>query len=331
MSLINRSLARHSGNSPIGLGKKNELRAVLQHFIFLLRELRSRHTHMRELVAPWLPHCCGHQDSCGTGCGGVWLPGTEWMPPIVWYIRWPADIQHKLLEMKNQGGVTVNDGEMAATLLQHFLLEMMRNVRYLSTMSFSDNTPTVGQHDRQATSSDSPVPDRFLRGWATRRHCLHSGPNDIPSIEGRKNNMADVASRDTHLSPKPFLHAFANTFPLPPQLGSWTLALLPSEVTLLVFSVMRREPLDMHKWTAPTGKLGKLSLLHMDKESCCPPCKETVVPWNAKGCAWPLLDGSAKVDTTMANKLQGRRSRTRYEHAPRYSSTKDIKIPVDLQ
>ena len=141
--------------APSVWGAHSALREVLEHCIFLIREMRKRPTSIRELVSPHLPHIYGFSDSCGLGCGGVLLPCTEWIPPIVWTVEYPPDIQHKLLHLQNQGGVTVNDGEMVGTVLQALVLELWRRSEYSSFCSFCNNSVSVGQHKNQAARTDS--------------------------------------------------------------------------------------------------------------------------------------------------------------------------------
>jgi hypothetical protein len=82
--------------------------------------------------------------------------------------------------------------------------------KYLSTVSYSDNKASVGQHAKLATRYDSPVPDRLIRAWATRMHTLEAGPADIPYWCGSENKMADFASRSWHLDDEAFLHTFSH-------------------------------------------------------------------------------------------------------------------------
>jgi hypothetical protein len=100
----------------IGLGHKSTLHRVLQHVCFLLQELMSWPMHIRELVPPYLPHIYGWNDSCALGAGGILLPCTYWVPPMVWFIEYPLAIQQQLQEGHNQLGITVNDGKMVASL-----------------------------------------------------------------------------------------------------------------------------------------------------------------------------------------------------------------------
>jgi hypothetical protein len=330
MTPINRSLAQNDEHGSIGLGKNNKLREVLQHCKFLVQELRTRPTHIRELVSPYLPHIYGYTDSCCLGTGGVFLPCTEWVHPTVWIWEYPRELQVRLRERKNQDGVTVNDGEMAGTVVQHMLLEHLLPIKYLSSVSFCDNSPSVGQHDKKATRSDSPVPDKFQRAWATWRHARAAGPADIIYWPGPENDMADFASRKVQLSDSNFLSQFSQRFPLPAQLGSWRLVRLPKKMSSLVYSILENQPLELQNWTAPTGELGQLSVTPLDTTRSCPPGSKTV-PWNASSCSWPLLNGFGNVDPIMASKLADRKSRSRYANAPKYSTESDIKIPVDLR
>jgi hypothetical protein len=218
MTPINRALATHERDKgTIGLGKKNDLRMVLRHCIFLIQQMRLRPTHIRELVSPHLPHIYGFTDSCGLGCGGALLPCTEWIPPTIWYLEYPPDIQKRLLHMMNQGGVTVNDGEMAAIIIQALVLELLKPLQYLSLCSYSDNKVSVGQQDKQATRADSPVPDRFLRAWATRRHSQAAGPADIPHIRAQRMTLRTLPRARFNWTQAHSSHDSLHSFHFPPS------------------------------------------------------------------------------------------------------------------
>jgi hypothetical protein len=326
MTPINRQLAKEAPT--ISLGPASALREVFTHCSVLINELKVRPTHVRQLVAPYLPHVLGYGDSCCLGAGGVWLPCTEYLRPTVYRVEYPPELRLLLQKQQRQKDVNNNDGEMAATLFQYAVLEQLRSLKYLSSVSYSDSQASVGLHSKLATRSDSPVPDRLLRAWATRMHALEAGPADVPYWCGEENDMADFASRAWHLSDDSFLETFSNTFPLPKQLGSWQLVKLPIETVSAHISILLQKPFDLRDWTAPTGRTGHISAPSADK-TLSPP-QDQLPPWNAASCSWPLLNASGQVDTTMTSRLAARKSRTRCAAAPRYSRPMDIQTPVEL-
>jgi hypothetical protein len=200
--------------------------------------------------------------------------------------------------------------------------------KYLSTVSYSDNKASVGQHAKLATRSDSPVPDRLIRAWATRMHTLEAGPADIPYWCGSENKMADFASRSWHLDDEAFLHTFSHKFPLPVQLGSWQLVHLPAETISAHVSILLQKPFDLQAWSARPGPTGRVSAWTAASALSSP--TDSLPPWNDGSCSWPLLNACGEADTTMSNKLAARKSRARCANAPRYSRPTDIRTPVDL-
>jgi hypothetical protein len=89
MTLINCAMVCCGHHRHIRLGHQSELCLVLQHICFLLEELRSWLTHICELVPPYLPPIYGWNDSCAlVGAGGILLPCTYWVPPMVWFIEY---------------------------------------------------------------------------------------------------------------------------------------------------------------------------------------------------------------------------------------------------
>jgi hypothetical protein len=327
MTPLNRQLTRKPEPQTIGLAKLSELREILQHCVFLIHELQLRPTHIRELVSPQFPHYYGYMDSCKLGCGGVWLPATIWLTPTVWFVPYPPWLR-RLLERRNQDGITNSDGEMAATLLQYMALELFRPLRFVSTYCFTDNSPTQGWHHRQAARARGAIPDRMLRTFTTRVRSLQMGPTDFDHWPGDQMLMADFASRSVDLSETEFLTQFCDRFPLPFQLGSWQLVRIPPDRSSKVISILSQQPFDIQQWTTLPGPNGPPSLLALDSQLSRPP--DMTTPWNAAHCSWPLLAASGQVDSTMVARFRQRESRQHFASAPKYSSTTDIRIPVDL-
>ena len=144
-------------------------------------------------------------------------------------------------------------------------------------------TNTVQQDAFRQRLQDEGRWDEFC----TRRRQLQLGPVDVLHEDGITNRMADFSSRESSLCPAEFLSRFSAAFPLAPQLGSWTLVLLPNELVSRVFSIMRRQPLDLRDWMVPTGELGKLSVQNTAKTHTWPPSRAGwgVLKW-ASRASW---------------------------------------------
>jgi hypothetical protein len=94
------------------------IRAQLDDFEYLARDLGSRPTHLSEIV-PDVPAALGAVDAAATGMGGVWLAATTHsnLNPILWRAQFPEAIRHQLVSDKNPAGsVTNSDLELAGTI-----------------------------------------------------------------------------------------------------------------------------------------------------------------------------------------------------------------------
>ena len=87
----------------------------------LIRLASIHPTHITEVVGPDLPHFYGYVDFAACGMGGVLLPCTRWVQPLVWRLPCPHDIK---TACETQGGyINNNDGEAAAVCVQEMSLE----------------------------------------------------------------------------------------------------------------------------------------------------------------------------------------------------------------
>ena len=249
---------------------------ALRDIRILLRESTSRPTHVRELV-PDLPAYVGFCDACKRGAGGVWISGTKNIHPIVWRVEWPADIQARLVSWSNpQGDLTINDLEMAGLLLQYLVLELLVSLLHEHVAAWCDNTSTVSWA-RRMTSSRSTIGHRLVRALMMRINVNQASPLVTVSIQGCRNDMADVASRSfgqgsttsstnfdqSNLS---FLQSFNSQFPLE-QNASWRLFRISSKLSSLLFSELRGLPQSMDSWRRLTRKGNAIGTLGSNSAS----------------------------------------------------------------
>jgi hypothetical protein len=229
------------------------LKQALQDWIIILRRIASRPTSVLELH-PGPPAFLGYVDASGFGAGGVWISGTEHIPPTVWRMPFPPDVESRLVSHSNpKGDITNSDLEMAGVLLQWLVLEQIApaSLEHKHIGIFSDNTPTVAWATR-LHSSKSKVAGHLLRALAIRQHAHRASPLLTISIAGEDNNMADVASRsfrhNTFLtSNSTFSQTFTSLFPLPQQ-HCWKECHLAEKLCSRVISCLRGEPLRMASW-----------------------------------------------------------------------------------
>lgn len=237
----------------IGLGATNPVREALEDWIEVLDDIAERPTHVHEIV-PVRWHYYGYCDACASGAGGVWLPLDADLPPIVWRVPFPPDIERRC---KEGDGITNSDLEMAGLFLQMLVLEqMVPNLQHCNVAVWCDNTPTVAWTTKMAAKSR--IPGQLLRGLALRMRSLRLGTVLPISIAGDDNKMADDASRSFKeesafcFTNTQLLSHFATNYP-PPQKASWQLATPSSELTSKVISTLRGKRLPMAEWTIPGG------------------------------------------------------------------------------
>jgi hypothetical protein len=247
----------------IGLGKNSEVRAALLDLATMVKALGARPTHVKELV-PDDDHYVGYCDACAAGAGGVWFSGDLHMDPIVWRVEFPPEISSQVVSDSNPtGNLTNSDLEMAAVLLHYMVLQQTTDMKHKRAGTFSDNTPTVSWSTRMADRSKSATAGRLLRGLAAIQRATQAGPFTVASVAGKKNQMADVASRSFHIRDDAcFLTLFQTTFPLPQQ-QSWKIVhLMPAQISN-VTSTLAGKRLPLPRWTTTyeqrTGRAGSSS------------------------------------------------------------------------
>ena len=238
----------------VQIPKGGAIYQTLSDFNELLRHMNTRPTHCRQLV-PGAPGYIGYCDACRTGAGGVWISGKNHLPPTVWRVEWPKDIQASLVTRENKDGtVTVNDLEMAGVLLQTLVLEhLVTDLRHQHAAAWVDNTSAVSWSTKMR-SKRSRIGHRLVRAFSMRLCVTEMAPLATLSIAGIDNTLADIASRSyTHLVPASccteygFLTHFNTTFPLQND-AQWQLCQLPEKLTSLVFAELRNKPSPMASW-----------------------------------------------------------------------------------
>jgi hypothetical protein len=311
-------------NQPIVLEALRDIR-------ILLREMTSRPTHVRELV-PDLPAYLGFCDACKRGAGGVWLSGSKNIRPIVWRLAWPADITARLVSSANpKGDLTINDLEMAGLLLQYLVLEQLVVLKHEHVAAWCDNTSTVSWA-RRMTSSRSRIGHRLVRALMMRINVNESSPLVTVSIQGCRNDMADVASRSfgpagresstnfaaSNLS---FLQSFNSQFPLE-QDASWRLFRLSTKLSSLVFSELRAQPQNMDSWRRLTRKgnaIGELGPNSASSVTWTPSSEPSTSPPPLQPCR-PLLNSSDVEASAEGGKLALKLFKSRFVPSARTSS-----------
>jgi hypothetical protein len=269
-----------------------------------------------------LPHAYGYTDASRSGMGGVLLPATRWLQPLVWRCPIPNDIITRF----DREEISINDLEMAANFVAERLLEhtFHGEVEGLNSWLGSDNTATVSWKQRGAprSAARSSFAPQVLRAEALLQRHTRRGPQDIGHIAGEDNLLGDFPSRSFDQGFKAdaagdaaFLREFTNRHPLPIQLEHWRLAPLPDGIISATFSMLRTavtvEPLTL----TATGNGGLHLPSALGSILCCTTPRDPPTTWSEPCCSWPLLNPSGQVSTQMVVRLRERRSRGRFATA----------------
>jgi hypothetical protein len=327
MTPLNRVLA--TATTMVGLGAKSEVREALLAFLPMLHGAHDRPTHITEIVPPSLPHYYGYVDAAAVGAGGVLLPCTRWIPPLVWRVEWPVDIANEV--RKESGTISNSDVEAAAVFIGECLLddELGGETAGVSSHLGSDNKATEGWYTRKASRASHKAPERFLRWLAMRQRWTRRGPQDVSYYEGARNLLGDFPSRSYEKgfprgADAAFLHEFSHRHPLPPQLGCWRLVHPRAALVFAVCSLLRGKiDSPIHPATA-TGKNGVGLPVMLANTLSSLNCKEPTSTWNEATCSWPLLAPCGKVTTTTDAELRRRKSRIRFHGVPSAWSHGDL-------
>jgi hypothetical protein len=208
----------------------------------MISQLYQRPLSVFELL-PTSPTYRGWKDASTTwGAGGVWFGGTNYLLPIVWFLKWPKSI----LEAVATKNLTINDLELFAVVIEYLVLEAAvpgDRLHQHSVAIWSDNTSAVSRVNK-LRNSKSAVAHRLLRVLTTRLVKTKAAPLSASHVSGEFNTLADFASREHSTDTHSFLTAFTNKFP-PPQNGFWTLCQIPYETQQLLFSLMLPKPPSM--------------------------------------------------------------------------------------
>jgi len=86
----------------------------------------------------------GYCDASKHGAGGVWFGIHKKLPPIVWRVEFPLQIQEQVVSATNPHGKITNlDLKMTGLLLQWIVLEQFADLAHTHVACWCDNTPTV--------------------------------------------------------------------------------------------------------------------------------------------------------------------------------------------
>ena len=333
---LNQELKGKAPGSFIGLGKSSQTREVLEEIIPLIRRAWTHPSHITEIVPADLPHFYGTTDASGAGFGGVLLPCTRWLQPTVWRLPMPLDLEAAVTD----GSLTMVDCEFVGyfignALLQEMVLDEQGSLAGMNSHFFSDNSPTVGIVNRQASKAKSPTPARTLRWLATRQRLYRCGPQTIQHWPGEQNTMADIPSRSfaggrPKSGDREFLTSFISMFPLPTQLASWRLVNPRPEICSAAFSLLRKVKEDRIRSPDGNGSDGLTLPGVLAKTVTWQGCKGPTNTWNESTCSWPLLMPCGRACLTAESPFPARQWRERYATAGKSWQTEDLQTLANV-
>jgi hypothetical protein len=319
----------------VGLGKRSEVRESLSDLITMLNWAHEQPSHITELVPSHAPHFYGTVDASSVGFGGTFLPCTTWIAPTVWRLEMPVDLRDSV----RNGQLTMVDCEFAGYFIWNCMLVDRLEAEGIETAGMnshclSDNSPTVGIVNRQASRAKSPMPSRTLRWLAMRQRFYRLGPQSVAHVAGAINTMADFPSRsyEQGFGPSadaPFALEFSHRYPLPPQLGSWKLARPRDEICSAAFLLLRKIKDGPTLVNARSGDFGvNLPQALANTLTCSQPKKPTNT-WNEASCSWPLVQPCGRVSSEGMDQLLGRKLSERFAHVDRYWQIEDLRTLGD--
>lgn len=216
----------------------------------LLHLMKSRPSHVRELIKQTKPAFQGLVDASKWGVGGVWFRGTKKLEPFVWFFEWPDAVRTQLCTSSNPtGSITISDLELLGILMHWLALEKavpITELRHTSPAIWCDNISAVTWIYKFRTNV-SPLAANILTAFATRLHVCQASILSVDHISGVFNTMADVASRKHTTNPLSFLKYFTSTFQ-PPKNTSWHLFRHSTKITCKICSELLLQTQQMGSW-----------------------------------------------------------------------------------
>ena len=223
----------------------------------------------------------------------------------MWRVKWPPGVVNKLKIFDN---ISISVGEAAGLLLQQMALEHdVEELHCKKALPFCDNTPAVSWVMRM-TSRRSQVGGRMSKGIAMCAKSQEVCLLEAFGIEGKQNDMADVASQSFNLT-RDFLFSDSELlthinvhYPLP-QNRSWRLVTLPHKDICKAVSMLQGQRLTMAQWTSQGGgSIGKTGAHSPDSGVSLHSWMDA--PDHCKKSSFkPLLLGSTKVTMAAATEL----------------------------
>ena len=309
------------------------IREALKDWRTFVQHLATTPTPVQLLVSNY-PHILQYTDACKWGAGGVILPGTATVQPIVWQHRWPDDIISNLVTATNPTGtITINDLELAGLVLGWLVLEQScDDLRFHHVGMFCDNTSAVAWAFKGHSCKSVPAA-KLLRLLSVRQRIRQASSLLPISIPGVSNTMADTASRafkegQAFQAANNLLTYFNSTFPL--QTGSWQECVCHPKYASRVISCLRSEQLQLESLTKlpklkkNTGKSGANTATNVALTT---PTSTTHLPSKSLSSSMASQPGSDRGHTDLEIKSAFNQFQALSRPSPRPSSWLANRVP----
>lgn len=243
--------------------------AFLHDFRWLADDITHRPTRMQEII-PLAPSITAYHDASGTMAGGVVIPHATVShrhpsaAPVIWRHTFGSDISSRLVSDDNpHGDITNSDLELAGNLLSNDCIVHNFDVQERTTLSKTDNTPTLFWLRKGSVTTNGPA-SHLLRAAAIHQR-FHRYVPLIDYVKGQLNTISDIPSRSNHLTNSQLLAYFNTNFPQPKPWRIWT---HPNETITAVTSCLLRKTFNMELLhhdlpkPVPNGSIGNVSVQH---------------------------------------------------------------------
>ena len=168
-----------------------EVQETFQNWCQIICEIRTEPTHVNKLV-PGKADYKATLDTPGEVSGGVLIPCTIVLAPIVWSIKCPDKVKHRLVTFANPtGNMTNSDLEMAAEVLGWLILEGVVPTRFIHAGVCSDKYATVSWKTRGA-SRRSRVANQLLRILTIQISKIRGSLLVTCHLAGDRNMLGDI-------------------------------------------------------------------------------------------------------------------------------------------
>jgi len=121
----------------------NDTKQVLKDWAVLLEVANKQPTPCTDLVPAPVDYG-GYCDALHIGAGSVWFGLKRHLPPVVWQVSFPLEMQNQMVTHDNpMGTISNSEFEMVGLLFHWLVLKNFADLAHTHVACWCDNTPTV--------------------------------------------------------------------------------------------------------------------------------------------------------------------------------------------